>query len=430
MNKQLISAIISAVVVFSACKNDENMGLELLPSSDRPGITVTDTIIVKASTLYEDSVYSTNQSHLLVGSYIDPVFGKSDAAFCAKFSNTSYGTFKSGAVCDSVVLTMQLDTTIQHYYGDLKSTNKINIYPLTTALIDTFGYYSNYDYSSLIAQEPIASAEFVPQTTKREIKFSLPLEFGNKIIKCVTDKTFDANFFGLCFRPDADHSTCIVKASQSSNSIKYQVFSHNSDSKDTIGVTFSIASTNTRASFFEHDFSGKDIVSNTKNDTLLYMQSMSGTKIKIDLSDVKQLNNHPDKYFILLRAQLFIPVDSTINNAVEYTPVNKIVCMGNNKSTGDVVFFPEFVTVDSYYGTQINSIQYESRVSRYTINMTARVSDLLQLYANNQEPSYDIMVYPYERTSDFCRTILNGPNKQQSPMKLVVQYTVYDKTNR
>ena len=62
--------------------------------------------------------------------------------------------------------------------------------------------------------------------------------------------------------------------------------------------------------------------------------------------------------------------------------------------------------------------------------MTARVSDLLQLYANNQEPSYDIMVYPYERTSDFCRTILNGPNKQQSPMKLVVQYTVYDKTNR
>ena len=427
MNKQLISAIISAAVVFSACKNDENMGLELLPPSDRPGITVTDTILVKASTLYEDSVYSTNQSHLLVGSYIDPVFGKTDAAFCAKFSNTSYGTFKSGAVCDSVVLTMQLDTTILHYYGDLKSTNKINIYPLTTALIDTFYYYSNFDYRSLIAEEPIASAEFVPQNTKTEIKFYLPLEFGDKIIKCVSEKTYDANFLGLGFCPDDNLSTCIVKASQSSNSIKYQVFSHNSDSKDTTGVTFSIASTNTRASFFAHDYSGTKIESASEGDTMLYMQSMSGTKISLDLSDVKKFNNHPDKYFILLRAQLFIPVDSTINNTVEYSPVSDIVCMGNDKSTGEVVFFPEFVTYDSYYGSQINSIQYESRASRYTINMTGRVNALLQLYANNQEPSYDILVYPYERTSDFGRTILNGPNKQQSPMKLVVQYTVYDK---
>ena len=115
MNKQFIAALFSVAAIFTACENDETMGTDLMPSTDRPGIVVTDTIDIKAETLIDDSVYSSYQSHLLVGRLNDPVFGTTEAAFCAKFSNTSYGKFPNDAICDSVILSLGLDSTITHF---------------------------------------------------------------------------------------------------------------------------------------------------------------------------------------------------------------------------------------------------------------------------------------------------------------------------
>lgn len=425
MNKHIAYAI-AATALFSACDNDENMGTELMPETDHPIIVVTDTIDIKAETILDDTVYSTNQSHLLVGSFTDPVFGKTDAAFFAKFSNTSYGKFPSKTICDSVILTIGLDSTALHFYGDTLAKSSIDIYTLTSKIYADSSYYSNFKYKEIISNSPIASTEFIPTQTKKEIRFSLPLDFGKKVINCSRDTTFDKNFFGLCFTSGSE-SSCIIKSSRNNNNIKYCVYYHLEGDTASTAVTFSVASTNACASFFTHDYTGTNIPSNSESDTLMYLQSMSGTKIKIDLSDIRKYSKLEQKRFSLMRADLILPVDSVLSDIKAFSPISQITCIGNKKEDGSLKYFEEFLSYDSYNGTQIRSNNFESTRCRYNVNLTTRVIDLLKLYSKDIEPDYDIFIYPYARTADFGRTLINAPSKKSSPMKLVIQYTVFEK---
>ena len=425
MNKHFAYAI-AAAALFSACDNDENMGTELMPETDHPGIVVTDTIDIKAATILDNEVYSTNQANLLVGSFTDPVFGKTDAAFFARFSNTSYGKFPSGSICDSVILTLGLDTTAIHFHGDTLAKNSIDVYTLTSKIYADSSYYSNFNYKDIISDAPIATAEFTPSYTKKEIRFTLPIDFGKKVINCSRDTTFDANFFGLCFTQGSE-SSCIVKTMRNNNNIKYCVYYHCEGDTASTAVTFSVASTNACASFFTHDYTGTNIPSDSESDTLLYLQSMSGTKIKIDLSNLRKYCQFEKKRFALMRADLIIPVDSIISDIKAFTPINSIACIGNKKEDGSLSYFEEFISYDSYNGTQVRYNTFETKRCRYNINLTTRVNELLKLYNKDIEPSYDICIYPYARTSDFARTVINAPSKKSSPMKLVIQYTVFEK---
>ena len=425
MNKQVLYAIATAAL-FSACDNDEIMGTDLMPETDHPGIVVTDTIDIKAATILDNKVYSTNQSHLLVGNFSDPMFGNTNAAFFAKFSNTSYGKFPSGSICDSVVLTIGLDSTAIHFYGDTLAKSNIDVYSLTSKIYADSSYYSNFNYQEIISDSPVASAEFNPTYTLKEIRFSLPVDFGQKVINCSRDTTFDENFFGLCFT-NGSESSCIVKTSRNNNNIKYCVYYHCEGDTASTAVTFSVATTNACASFFNHEYIGTNIPSDSESDSLVYLQSMSGTKIKIDLSDIRKYSKLPKKHFALMRADLIMPVDSTISDIKAFPPISSITCMGNNKNDGSLIYFEEFVTYDSYNGTQRVSKNFESNRCRYNINLTNRINALLELYKNDMEPDYDIFIYPYARTSDFARTVINAPSKKASPMKLVIQYTVFEK---
>lgn len=423
MNKQFIAALFSAAAIFSACENDEIMGTDLMPATDRPGIVVTDTIEIKAETIIDDSVYSSYQSHLLVGRLNDPVFGTTEATFCAKFSNTSYGKFPDGAICDSVILTLALDSTITHFYGDLNNPGKINVYRLTKAFSADSLYYSNYDYKQHTADETLCSAEYNTSESTKEIKFTLPLDYGNEVMRCTRDTTFDANLFGLCFAPD-ENSACVTKTSQSNNNIKYVVYYHQEGDTASTGVTFSVANSNPRASFFNHDYSSSNIFDNN-GDSLLYIQSMAGTKIKLDFKDVDKFNHLPHKYFSLLRAQLIIPLaDSTS----QLGPISDLICFGNDREKGKLVQLSEFITQNTSTGeTTYITIPYDKTNRRYTVNLTARIDHFIKTYKDGGEPTYDLCIYPNARTSDFCRSIVSAPSKNASPMKLVVQYTVFDK---
>lgn len=431
MNIKYLSALLSASALFAACDNDENMGADIMPSTDRPNIVVTDTINIKAFTVQEDSVYSSNQTQMLVGCFNDPVFGKTDAAFCAKFSNTSYGKFPNDAICDSVVLTMGLDSTAVHFYGDVKAKSSISIYPLTKELYADSSYYSNYNYKAIIADEAIATAEFIPDTVTRKISVNLPVDFGIKVMKCTQDTTFDANFYGLCFQQGTDCSI-ITKTTIYNSNIQYNVYYHCEGDTASTAVTFTIANSNARVSFFTHDYSGTNIPSDSESDTLLYLQSMGGTRIMLDMSDVQKLNiydnSEPRKYFSLMGAQLIMPVDSNLTDYINYTPIKEINCIGIEKAeTKKRQNLYEFIAYDSYGNASVYPISFDKSRMCYSVNLTARVNDYLKTYKANSEPSYDICLCPYSGTSDFSRTVINAPSKKSAPMKLVVQYTVFEK---
>jgi len=119
-------AMAALIPTVMGCNNEEGMGSELLPASDHANIVV-DTIEVKAYTELEKPVKSSNTTYMLLGMMQDPVFGVTETSFACKFSNSSYGKYEEGDVCDSLVLTVGVDTTSTFLYGGSNSDITVDV---------------------------------------------------------------------------------------------------------------------------------------------------------------------------------------------------------------------------------------------------------------------------------------------------------------
>jgi hypothetical protein len=139
--KELIAYTIVLSMLLISCKKDiNNVGVNALGVND-PLLQGVDTFTLKTSTKQYDSLVSSNPSYLLVGSSVDPIFGKTNAGFYSQVRLTSvkpnFGTLSDISI-DSVVLSMRYSD----YYGNL-SDQSFEVYQLTEGLSSTATYYTN-----------------------------------------------------------------------------------------------------------------------------------------------------------------------------------------------------------------------------------------------------------------------------------------------
>ncbi len=441
MNRLRIFAAAVAMLAMG-CTNDSEMGADLVPSTDKPGIMVLDTITVKTYMMHGDTIDSGMQNALLVGKLEDDVFGKNSASFAAQFSNTSYGKFPDGAICDSVVLTLGFSG--KKYYGDSTKVTSLDVYKINTPIYADTIYKWDFDLSTIVSDK-IGQSQFVPSECDTAIYFNLDPAYGQEIIEAVQNETFEDEIYGIAIKPSDDNQgNCIIKTYYNSDETQYVVYYHVEGDEESTGVIFSISQYyDARFNMFDNDFSNSafgTILDNESDDTeLLYLQCMGGTKIRIDIPYIESLNKIDGKYIMISRAQLICPLGDTTMSGIDYDPIPNIVCQGEFKSSGLTKYFNEFIytTSSSYYDSDGNLAYYTSSTLKYmyydatnhqyTINLTARVEDMLETYANGKIPDYDIFIYPDGRVADFRRSILNSPTNSSNPMKLVLEYVVYDK---
>jgi len=139
---KIISALLLSLLVATACtKKDAGLGKEIIdPDALLNGIT-TDTFELITYSILEDSTETKNASNVLLGSYIDPKFGKVAASVYTELRlpglNPNFGA-PSQIVVDSFVLALEY----VGYYGDL-SPQTFEVYQLTDSLqnASTVKYY-------------------------------------------------------------------------------------------------------------------------------------------------------------------------------------------------------------------------------------------------------------------------------------------------
>lgn len=437
MKANIVAGIVCAAVIAAAsgCDNQEGMGADLLPASDMANIVV-DTIEVKAYTELESPVASSNMTYMLVGEFKDPNFGKTETSFAAKFSNSSYGKYTADDICDSVVLTLGVDTTATYYYGDSLTDITVDVFRLTKPINDTIRYYNNYDISGdYDAAVKIASTTFKPREIDSMVTFKFAgneqtlLQYGKDIIQSTLDTTFDQNICGLYFKVKSGNS--IVKFYRSSNNTQYIVY-HHIPGKDTVSssVVYSIQSTDCTFNLSSHDYTGTKLENVTSlasgvQDDYLYLQSMNGTRIRIDITGIDKIKC--GTYFSLRGAHLVAPLaDSAYSQQKDFPAIDYVVCVGLDKNNRDSsLYFDEF-TLNMSGSKSINILSRDATNNCYRLNMTGRVNDLLERKKNGVAQDYDIYLYPNSRTTDFNRSVICSPVNKQTPMKLVVEYANYD----
>lgn len=432
MKKNLIIPMLAAIMAMLwGCTNEENMGGDLVPPSDRTTVHVIDTVTVRAYTELEDTVVISGSNLLIAGTSDDPIFGKTTASFAAKFSNSSYSKFKAGMFCDSLVLTLGLDTNIQRFYGDSLSEVTMNVYKLTDTLSLYKTYDQYFDINSIVEQEPIASTTFVPSQADTMVKFYLPREYGDMVIQSARDTTFDDNCGGFYFTIQS--SNTLVRFSVSSSFSEYSLYYRtDSDTTDKVAY-FSMRNDDQRLSFFTHDYSNTKFVDNLDGsapvqDTSLYLQTMVGTKIRLDFPYLNSLLALNGKYSVITNARLIMPMcDSLTAMEDKYQPINFFV-VGGKTYSGQVVNVSDFVTQSTQLSTPFRTRfvrNYERRW--YQVNMTNYIVKQLNAYQNGTQPYYYLYVAPYGLVSDFTRSVINSPTHSKNPMRLVIEYVEFDK---
>lgn len=431
MKTNLITALAFAgtlAIATTSCTNEDTMGATMMPADDDVTILATDTLQVKAYTELEDTVYTGNQTYLMLGNLQDPIFGSTNCSFFAKFSNTSYSKFKEGAIIDSVVLTLGLDTNAKRFYGDSTNICSVDVYAVTTPMDYSKRYYQTFDISPYVGNK-IGTATFIPNVADTAIKFSLDNEYGELIMAAQADTTFDEKVCGLYFKASDDNQgNCLMKIKYNSSFTEYNVYYHCEGDEAESSALYSVSVTDTRFSMAEHDYSNtcfyeQLLKPSTIQDSYLYLQCLGGTRVKLEFPDIAKFNNFADKYFILSRAELILPLaDTAVSGEDEYSAIGKLACLGLYPN-GSQKYFSEFLTSSN----SLITIGRSYKSGTYNINLTTRIKDLLDTYSLGSTPDYSIYLYPYGRAWDFERSIINSPSHPDKPMRLVVEYITYNR---
>jgi len=435
MKKHALAAIAGAVVISTlfGCDNKEGMGTELMPAADMADVTI-ETIEVKAFTDFERPILSSNMSYMMLGEFNDDLFGKTVASCAAKFSNSSYGTYKQGDKCDHLVLTLGVDTTSSFIYGDTVTPVTVEVYRLSEILADSIKYYDGdyddgsgkYDDSHRIAYDkarPLGSTTFIPYQIDSMITFDIAPWYGDSIIQNSLNTSFDANISGLYFKVSSGNS--ILRFQRADKNTQFVLYHTRQDAETMSTVTYSIQSTDCSVNMSAHDYSGKPLANiDHENTEYLYLQGMMSTRIRIEFPGLDKIKR--GKYFSLRGAYLEIPLaDSAYSKQKDFPAIDNIICAGMSRTKRDtLVFFNDFMIMTGTSST-LNVLSRDEQKNCYHLNMTDRVIAMMDFNDRGVEPDFDVCIFPSGRSTDFNRSVICSPSNTKNPMRLVVEYINY-----
>ncbi len=455
--KYWLSFLIIATCIFtwSACNDSLNFGSGLL-QQDQLQVGSNDTLSLRTTTVSQDSVLVYDPTiniinAFFIGTYQDPFFGvaKASAYLQYRLGSTISPDF-SNTMVDSLVLSMVYDTL--QSYGDFAHPVTFDVYRITEDMTTTAQVYSNKKYAT--DNVPIGSTTFTPspytsQTfyeypggfkdtiSSRQIRIKLDASLAQEMISS-NDSIFNSNenfqklFKGFKISSNTLNGGISAYSPLDANS-KITLFYHKkgmSGAPDTsYQYEFIVSTLSTRTVSFEHDYSASPIKqyinSTALNDSLVFLQGMAGTQIKVEIPNIESLNKK-----IINKAELCFYIKNLTGDNPKYTPVANILvgkkdAAGKLTSVNDVTFAIN-KGGESGLGTFLGGTVTQETVngvlvSKYKLNISAH----LQIMAKSTNPLIDNYIYltVYRRPENANRVALYGGGSKVLPPKLKVTYT-------
>lgn len=394
-----------------------------------------DTTTIRAHIERDDTLRTDATERVILGSYYDPVFGKTTSAFYSTFTIAQTFVKQSGSIVDSVILTLRHDGD----YGDVTKLNSyqvLQVFELTEEIPEPpdEGYNSttSFNYDPV----PIATQGFVPQFAT----------FGNDpaAIRIRINPAFASRFFaedtvnssnikdlvkGIYVRidPNTTASQSIGQGGLSyfkltSDVSRLQIFYHVPPANDVLDIKLSMGTTfNYRFSVFDHDNDYLNTAdpalqtkladtTNTVISDKLYIQALEGIRVKVSfpyLSSYKDSGN-----VIINKAELIIPIDESQDIDKYKLPGNILTYTLDSERKVDLMDDINYTYYDSYY----NDVDKDFKVV---------ITQYLQQIINdeNVEKSFYIDIPILSKYTDGYRIVIHSAEHAIKPIKLNLTYT-------
>lgn len=419
--------------VLVSCTSDSDPNSGIIPTTDSLMLRFTDTTTLVAFIEKDDTLRTDATERVLLGSYYDPIFGKTTSSFYSTFTIAqSFSDSVATAVVDSVVLTMRYDGG----YGDLSKYTGYQVLQVFEVTEDipappTIGYSSNtsFTYNPI----PLATYGYAPQffpagIEPAAIRIKINPSFANRFLGATVVNSNNIRDYikGIYVRIDP-----AVTAMQSSGQGGIAYFKLNSDVshlnihyhsggnpgilKLPMGTT-----SNRRINIFTHDYTAASAnpaflskladTTDTISSDKLYIQSMEGTRVKVKMPYLKSYLDSGK--IIINKAELVIPVDITQDIQMYALPGN--IMTYTLDSDGKVRLMDDiyYVYYDSYYNPT---------TQEYKIVFTQYLQQVINYPNANLDFYIDIPVL--SKATDAYRLVINSVQHATKPLKLNLTYT-------
>jgi hypothetical protein len=458
MRKKLAN-LISITIVFCtlfamSCSKTTEVGLDIL-DQDQVGVNVTDTFKVESITIRKDSVINPSYKIFTLtfpsGNFTDPVFGKTTASlYFQMIPGANYSTKKlNAAIVDSVVMSLKYDSLS---FGDITTPRSVELYRMTEEMPNQDQYS---DKKFTVEATPLTSKTFIARTkpSKDKVKvisyaddttkisldphlrMKLPNTLGAEILKLDSailnkDAEFTKVIKGFYLKPTSDDKGMInfLLTQYTSSSASYNtatninIYYRDNDGKKNImslysGVTsvksvnFAITPSKLLASTINNKAAG---------DSVVYVQGMNGTDVKLSIPKIKNLYN---KNLIVNKATLEMYLKPTADGFI--APPQLVLRKKNIGSVyddliPDVIFANNASTALSAFGGKPEKVTINGEaLIKYTFNM----SNYAQRIIDEPNTSETFYLAFENKSSTINRGVFYGAKHPKYPMKFKLYYT-------
>ncbi len=422
--KKIIVPVLLTIFLFSACYNEFDLGLDILPEGDLTQLKSFDTVTVLGKTVLSEHVRTSMPQYLFLGRYEDPIFGTTEAGFIAQMYLIDYPGFPDDIVLDSICISMKLpEGEDDVYYGNPFSPVKVKVYRITDSLSASDPYYSDFQ-PDVNSYTLVGDNNLYYNPSDSTVSIRLSDEFGQYLIDNEDEIFYSYGTFfhqiirGFYFEPyEGNGAIFKIEANKDRYHSKFKlIMYYHTESRPDTQYVFDEVQVNqlsVKFNLFKHDYTNAvfydQLQSDDFNNENTYLQGLAGTKVELKFPYVQNLKN---SNIAITKAEIVFKVPKESIGTFE--PVPEIGIMGKD-TAGVEIFFQDFIepVSNKYTGAKLeNYNEYRLNVTRFVEGLISGAYDDLHIYLVDVNTS-----------SDFKRSVISTSLNQETPLKLVIFYT-------
>lgn len=430
------------MILFGSCSTDPGkVGLDLLPPGDLVQVIKDSTVTVAniaAYTQTDGNQRTDEPSFNLLGTFNDPVFGKTTADFAIQFRIDSFPAKQNVAAIDSLVLYLLYN----EMYGDTVTAQKIKVYELQSDLSKDAKYYQDIDLKSLANPQPLADLNYVPKfrldslttaspskedpqdTVIQTLRVPLDPSLASKLLAAdsltlSSNESFMNYFKGLYVEAsDLNSEGAIMRIKTLAGGSRMVLYYRTAT--DTLKNIYKINNNSARVSRFHHDYSKTAFASSLDKtdhqDSLLYLQTTGGLRTKIMIPNLGTWKDSTN--FAINKAEIIFQVDTIVSDDKNYLPPSQLVfsAIGVDSLGNEIKYLPkDFEFSQTYY----NGV-YSSTDRTYRFNIANHMQQVIEKVEGKDNLGFYLAVS--QPSSTIRRVVLKGPGSKAG-IKLEITYS-------
>ncbi len=421
--------LLSIIALFTtSCKKEKfeknATGKTVLSDQDLLGLHVIDTTItihtypVIADSVRTDEIANT----ILLGSYVDPVLGKTEASLFCEFTYVNPLDIIGTVVFDSIILSFPLED----YYGTI-DPQTFEVYQMSERIFYDSTYYSNSLKNTLSNNIiEVGKESITPNLTNGFLNIRLDESFGLDLFSQTNTSTFDSKenfkswFKGLYIKTNtsqiSNQGSILTLANVGLITFYYKnTFPTNNQSLPLGQKAFQLKTIPGETAYFnhyEHDYTSTTVESALNDASLgnneFYIKPMGGLNTEVIFPHISNFSS--TEGFTVRKAELILPY---IDNSTYNSPESLIPLTYNEQ--GDKIFI-----VDQF----ISNVGGERSVSNknYVFNITNYVNELIL----GKQKENKLLIAPVGASIKANRAVFNGQKSiNDQKIKLKISYTIF-----